>query len=232
MDAGRRHAGGVVDLRGRPGDHVGLCVRCRPGRLLRWRRCVSRSRGCGRRTLGCGRWWRARTRSWRLGTRRWRCCGAVMRGWCCGWRSWSGGWGWTAPIRVRRARGSRSGRGSGGRRRGGSGRATGIGILPRGSGRRSGVGVGRSGMSGRGCGVIRTRAGWWEWSRRRSVRRAVMIWRGPMRLGIIGRRRGMWRSCGARWSTGCRGGGAGAAGRSLLRCRRAGRPGRCPTGRT
>ena len=48
------------------------------------------------RTRSCGRSWR---RPW-----------SGNGGWSCGWRSWSAGCGWTALIRARRVRRSRSGR--------------------------------------------------------------------------------------------------------------------------
>ena len=72
-------------------------------RTLAWLMCSRSSVSCCR---GCGPWWRRRMPRTRSCGRSWRRSG----GGSCGWRSWSAGCGWTAPIRARRPRRSRSGR--------------------------------------------------------------------------------------------------------------------------
>ena len=59
-------------------------------------------RGFVLRTPGCGPWWRRRTRRTCCCGLSWTPSGSCGGGWSCGWRSWSAGWGWTAPTRARR----------------------------------------------------------------------------------------------------------------------------------
>jgi hypothetical protein len=79
----------------------GLCLR-----RLAW---LMSSRGSVSCCRGCVPWWRQRTPRTRSCGRSWRRPRSGSGGWSCGWRSWSAGCGWTAPIRARRPRRSRSG---------------------------------------------------------------------------------------------------------------------------